>query len=944
MNLLRRLQAKKDSQKANEASEQSSEEWSEAEEGIIDTAVVELSSLTNMSQRLRKLPFSWIFTTGGGRGAAVAIATMITAVAYFRPAWLATPFRILGETVLEAFGLGAAPFILWVAVFLLLFYYRLGTLIRRWRLVLGSAALVVAGQGVLAYFVRPLLWLDNANWGGDFGQLVHGSIAYQSYIRVAAIAGLGIWILAPHGSLFLVRIVSKSVAWVVIGAARGLGLIRNRDTDKDLVVEETRMPREKPPKMKRTARQPKSQIESVIGAEHLDGEEMVSQLDRLFAIERLKEGETKDRERALEKEWKAAHPAPLSPPRDPLKAGPPPPQVKPATPPKRQAPLPPPRVAREPVASSEHQWDDEPTLAPKATDLLGDIQEIQDTVWAEVEEAPRIVVPSVAKVEPEPVAALEDELGDGPAVIADEPPPPVQRPQAAVPRLEVKAPASKPISMQARLPWVLPLAANIFTAGLPPEADEEELSTTARLIESTMGQHGVEVSVAEIRPGPSVTMFGLVPGWRRTGRAQEGNPQRVRVDSILAREKDLALALAAPSLRIEAPVPGESVVGVEVPNKSASVVSIRSIMESTAYTETLQRGGLSVALGQGSVGEAMALDLLRMPHLLIAGATGSGKSVCIHSIIGSIITHQQPSEVRLVLIDPKRVELTPYNGIPHLATPVVVEVDKTVRLLKAAVQEMLRRYQLLEEIGVRNLQSYNRSPKAKEPISYLVICIDELADLMMASSYEIERNICRLAQLGRATGIHLVVATQRPSVDVVTGLIKANFPSRISFAVASQTDSRTILDTGGAERLLGRGDMLFVSAEAAKPRRVQGAYITEEETEILADFWRNQQGPPLPEIPLEAYIREAEEAEAAVRNSDSKASDAPQDALFQKATDIATRNNQLSTSLLQRRLRIGYPRAARLMDELEDAGIVGPGESGRPREVLYRRDDLEEEP
>jgi S-DNA-T family DNA segregation ATPase FtsK/SpoIIIE len=704
------------------------------------------------------------------------------------------------------------------------------------------------------------------------------------------------------------------------------------------------MPREKPPKMKRTARQPKSQIESVIGAEHLDGEEMVSQLDRLFAIERLKEGETKDRERALEKEWKAAHPAPLSPPRDPLKAAPPPPQVKPATPPKRQAPLPPPRVAREPVASSEHQWDDEPTLAPKATDLLGDIQEIQDTVWAEVEEAPRIVVPSVAKVEPEPVAALEDELGDGPAVIADEPPPPVQRPQAAVPRLEVKAPASKPISMQARLPWVLPLAANIFTAGLPPEADEEELSTTARLIESTMGQHGVEVSVAEIRPGPSVTMFGLVPGWRRTGRAQEGNPQRVRVDSILAREKDLALALAAPSLRIEAPVPGESVVGVEVPNKSASVVSIRSIMESTAYTETLQRGGLSVALGQGSVGEAMALDLLRMPHLLIAGATGSGKSVCIHSIIGSIITHQQPSEVRLVLIDPKRVELTPYNGIPHLATPVVVEVDKTVRLLKAAVQEMLRRYQLLEEIGVRNLQSYNRSPKAKEPISYLVICIDELADLMMASSYEIERNICRLAQLGRATGIHLVVATQRPSVDVVTGLIKANFPSRISFAVASQTDSRTILDTGGAERLLGRGDMLFVSAEAAKPRRVQGAYITEEETEILADFWRNQQGPPLPEIPLEAYIREAEEAEAAVRNSDSKASDAPQDALFQKATDIATRNNQLSTSLLQRRLRIGYPRAARLMDELEDAGIVGPGESGRPREVLYRRDDLEEEP
>ena len=937
MNLLRRLQAKNDAEEPNGATEQPSDAWEEPVEEIIEEEA-EPTSPVSRSDRMRKLPFSWFFMTGGGRGVAVAIATMIAAVVFFRPDWLGTPFRVLGEAILEAFGVGAVPFLLWVAVFLLLFYYRLGTLFRRWRLVLGTAALVVASQGALAYFSGPLLWLDEANWGGDFGRLVHGDVPYQSYIRVSLIAAVGIWILAPHRSLFLVRVTSKTVAWVVTGIPHGFGLIRGRDDDSDTVVEERPAQQEKPSKPKRSARQskpqPKQPGESTSGDAQLDGEEMVSELDRLFAIERLKEEGTRQQERALEKEWEAANPQPLPPPPVPRRDPPP----KAAMPLEEQAP--PPRVVQEPVASSEHQWNDEPALTSEARDMLEDIQGIQDAVWEEVAEAS----PNTADDEPAVVAELEDELDDAPAVMVDEPPPPAKRLHAAAPKPKAEAPTPKPAPMQGRLPWVLPSAADIFSPGQPPRNDQEELNTTARLIESTMGQHGVEVNVAEIRPGPSVTMFGLVPGWRRRGRGQEENQQRVRVDSILQREKDLALALAAPSLRIEAPVPGESVVGVEVPNQTPSVVSIRSVMESTAYNETLQRGGLSVALGQGSVGEAMALDLLRMPHLLIAGATGSGKSVCIHSIIGSIITHQQPSDVRLVLVDPKRVELTPYNGIPHLATPVVVEVDKTVRLLKAAVQEMLRRYQLLEEIGVRNIQSYNRSTRAKEPIPYLVICIDELADLMMASSYEIERNICRLAQLGRATGIHLVVATQRPSVDVVTGLIKANFPSRISFAVASQIDSRTILDTGGAERLLGRGDMLFVPAEAAKPRRVQGAYITEEETEVLADYWRNQQGPPLPEIPLEAYIREAEEAEAAVYDSDGDFSNGPQDALFQKAADMASRYNQLSTSLLQRRLRIGYPRAARLMDELEDAGIVGAGEPGKPREVLYRRDDIEEEP
>ena len=496
--------------------------------------------------------------------------------------------------------------------------------------------------------------------------------------------------------------------------------------------------------------------------------------------------------------------------------------------------------------------------------------------------------------------------------------------------------------------WQLPPLDLLNPSGIPRAVDEEH-SATARLIEESLAQHGVEVRVAEVRPGPTVTMFGLVPGWNRRGKAvtsggeavegtdaSEGQTRnRVKVDSILAREKDLALSLAAPSLRIQAPVPGESVVGVEVPNRVPAVVSIRSVMESDAYQRLLERGGLPVALGQASVGESVAIDLLNMPHLLIAGATGSGKSVCINSVITSLITHQDPSKVRLLLVDPKRVELTPYNGIPHLIAPVLVEPQRVVRLLKGAIHEMLRRYKLLEEAGVRNIQSYNQSAKATEALPYLVICIDELADLMMTSAYDVEQSICRLAQLGRATGIHLVVATQRPSVDVVTGLIKANFPSRISFAVASQVDSRTILDSGGAERLLGRGDMLFLSPTDAKPKRVQGVYVSEDEAESMADHWRRARGGSVPEIDLESMAHEAEvtavEADFADRNGDG------QDSLFEQAVQLAVANRQLSTSLLQRRLRIGYPRAARLMDQLEDKGVVAlSSEPGKPRDVIYR--------
>ena len=497
------------------------------------------------------------------------------------------------------------------------------------------------------------------------------------------------------------------------------------------------------------------------------------------------------------------------------------------------------------------------------------------------------------------------------------------------------------------LPVQLP-SVNLLSPAISVASISNSHQVTASLIEDALAEHGVEVSVAEIRPGPSVTMFGLVPGWNRKARFSKEsssmlNPSdlsnsqaknRVKVDSILAREKDLALALAAPSLRIEAPVPGESVVGVEVPNKDSTLVTIRTVMESQEYQEKINSDSLPVALGLASAGEPITIDLLKMPHLLIAGATGSGKSVCINTIISSLISHQPPEKVRMLLVDPKRVELTPYNGIPHLVTPVVVDADRVVKLLRGAIQEMLRRYKLLERAGVRNIQSYNNSAKREEDIPYFVICIDELADLMMTASFEVEQSICRLAQLGRATGIHLIVATQRPSVDVVTGLIKANFPSRISFAVASQVDSRTILDTVGAERLLGRGDMLFLSADSPKARRIQGVFISEQESESLSEHWR-QQSPnyELIDIPLEELAREAEIAQA---EQVSSAEFDENDSLYDRVMKLAANDKQLSTSLIQRKLRIGYPRAARLMDQLEEQGIVSStSEPGKARDVIY---------
>ena len=456
--------------------------------------------------------------------------------------------------------------------------------------------------------------------------------------------------------------------------------------------------------------------------------------------------------------------------------------------------------------------------------------------------------------------------------------------------------------------------------------EEEARRDVARRIEEALAEHGVDVEVKDeqIKPGPTVTLYGLTPGWKRRSRGnalkdEKGRQEektRVRVDAIVAREKDMALALSAPSLRIQAPVPGEAVVGIEVPNRNAVLVALRSILESEEFLSLHRKGGLALGLGQGSGGNPIVSDLRRLPHLLIAGATGSGKSVCMNTLILSLACKVSPENVRMLLIDPKRVELTPYNGLPHLMAPVVVDPEESVRALKGVIGEMNRRYRRMEELGVRNIEGYHRHPQALEAMPYLVIAVDELADLMMTSSHEVEQTLTRLAQLGRATGIHLIVATQRPSVNVVTGLIKANIPSRISFAVVSQVDSRTILDAAGAEKLLGRGDMLFLSGDTPKPQRVQGAFVSDKETETFMEYWREQSGPPLPEFDLEPEVAESK------ADGNGAAGGGPRDAMLDKAIELASSHSQISTSLLQRRLRIGYPRAARLMDQLEDEGIV----------------------
>ena len=454
--------------------------------------------------------------------------------------------------------------------------------------------------------------------------------------------------------------------------------------------------------------------------------------------------------------------------------------------------------------------------------------------------------------------------------------------------------------------WRLPPLDLLSTQMTTP--DSGDIQENVKIIEKTLKNFGVSVDMVDVNVGPTVTQYTLKPD---TG---------VKLNKITVLNNDLALALAAHPLRIEAPIPGKSLVGIEIPNKSVSIVRLRKLLETEAFTK--RKSNLSVVLGRDVAGAPVYVNLESMPHLLIAGSTGSGKSVCINSLITSFLYENSPRDLKFLLIDPKRVELTIYDGIPHLLTEVVTEIDKTVNALKWMVQEMERRYKVFSEKGSRDIHTYNRVYK-KERLPYIVLIIDELADLMHVAAADVEGAIVRIAQMARATGIHLVVATQRPSVDVLTGLIKANITSRIAFAVASQVDSRTILDTAGAEKLLGRGDMLYFSSDVSKPRRIQGVYIANDEIKRVVDFLGGKEEPS-----YDHEITEKKVGESFLVGS------IPEDPLYEEAVEVVKHAKKASASLLQRRLRVGYARAARLLDLLEERGVVSPQEGNKPRDVL----------
>jgi len=453
----------------------------------------------------------------------------------------------------------------------------------------------------------------------------------------------------------------------------------------------------------------------------------------------------------------------------------------------------------------------------------------------------------------------------------------------------------------------------------------------ANLIEETLASFGAPCHVVEIHRGPTFTQFGVEPDFveMRSGR------MRVRVSKIASLADDLALALAAPRIRIQAPVPGRNYVGIEVPNPEASRVTLREVIESERFSRL--DSPLRFALGEDVAGKAAAFDLMSMPHLLIAGTTGAGKSVCVNAILTCFLLNNTPNDLRLVLVDPKRVELTGYNGIPHLLAPVVVDADRVIGALQWMMREMDSRYHKFSKSGTRNIQEFN-SHFPGERLPYLVVIIDELADLMLIAPDETERTITRLAQLARATGIHLVLATQRPSVDVVTGLIKANFPARVAFAVASGVDSRVILDQPGAERLLGRGDMLFQAPDASSPVRLQGVFVSEHEIQRLVDYWRlaASQVPPSPPNlamgPIDTLPPGVPLHQVPLWDNMEQEDDDP---LLKEAIDLVRREGRASITMLQRRMRIGYTRAARLIDTMEEKGIVGPPQNDtQVREVL----------
>ncbi len=573
----------------------------------------------------------------------------------------------------------------------------------------------------------------------------------------------------------------------------------------------------------------------------------------------------------------------------------------------------------------EEAWDMESQAAALAAEAMRAAEEKTDFHFADLEDAeetvspemdmPEVEEPMAEEMPVEEVQPVEEEMPtDVPA--AEPAKPEAQKETAQQPAAAPAEPAEKPyvfppISLLGRDPG------NSSGSGIL------EQQKNGRKLEMTLKSFGVEARVINVSAGPTVTRYEVSPS------------QGVKVSKIVNLADDIALNLAASGIRIEAPIPGKAAVGIEVPNKETKSVYLRTVLESDAFRKHPSK--LAFALGEDITGNPIVTDIAKMPHLLIAGATGSGKSVCINTLITSILYKADPKEVKLLLVDPKVVELSVYNGIPHLLIPVVTDPKKASAALNWAVREMLERYNDFAACGVRDIKGFNAmkeekgEPEAKMP--QIVIIIDELADLMMAAPGEVEDSICRLAQMARAAGMHLIIATQRPSVDVITGVIKANIPSRLAFAVSSGIDSRTILDMVGAEKLLGKGDMLFYPSGQAKPSRIQGAFVTDKEVEQIVDFLRKSSRP--------GYTQEMVDQITAVAKSASGLSEET-DEFFEQAVDLILEKEKASVSMLQRQFRIGYNRAARLMDELERRGLVGPEEGSKPRKVLITRAQWEE--
>jgi S-DNA-T family DNA segregation ATPase FtsK/SpoIIIE len=517
--------------------------------------------------------------------------------------------------------------------------------------------------------------------------------------------------------------------------------------------------------------------------------------------------------------------------------------------------------------------------------------------------------------------------------------------------------------------WRLPRLGEMLNDWERQVDSDDIIRRQGRLIQETLALFGVPADFEGAYKGPSVTQYLIKPGYIERNVRGESQRVKVKVSKIAGLSNDLALALAASSVRIEAPIPGTNYVGVEVPNQESNVVGLKELMESEAFQN--MKGKLRIALGEDVKGQPVVADLARMPHLLIAGATGSGKSVCINSVIACLLLTHTPDSLRLLMVDPKMVELSVYNGVPHLLSPVVTEVDRAAGVLFWAVKEMERRYQLCSKANARDLERYNQylAKRNEKPLPYIVVVVDEMADLMMAAPEEVEKHVCRLAQMARAVGIHLIIATQRPSVDVITGLIKANFPARIAFAVTSQVDSRVILDVPGADRLLGRGDMLFMAPDSSKLERIQGTYLGDDEINRVVRYWKGIRsledglgarapsgsvdqegtGPVADEEDLPPGVAGEElslggpptQPPLFAQIEEMKAHDA-RDELFGEAVRVVSEAGRGSVSLLQRKLRIGYSRASRLVDQLEDAGILGPDLGGNHgRAVLVNTSTVE---